>query len=94
MKITKVSVMLKDGDPKMKASAYVEIDGCFAIEHVRIIERADGSLFAAMPSKPGKDGKYHDTCHPINEETRHMFDEAIIAEYNRVKDQPVEEKED
>ena len=95
MKITKVSVRkVENGNPKMKGSAYVEIDECFAIEHIRIIERTDGSLLAAMPSKKGQDGQYHDSCHPINEETRKMFNEAIIEEYNRIKDLPVEENND
>lgn len=95
MKITNVRVRkVENGNPKMKGSAYVEIDGCFAIEHIRIIERADGTLFAAMPSKPGADGKHHDLCHPVNEETRKMFDEAVIAEYNRIKDLPVEEEKE
>ena len=46
-----------------------------------------------MPSKKGQDGQYHDSCHPINEETRAMFNEAVIEEYNRIKDLPVEETE-
>lgn len=92
MKITKVSVRkVEKGNPKMKGTAYVEVDNCFAIEHIRIIERADGTLFAAMPSKKGSDGEYHDSCHPINEETRNMFNEAVIEEYNRVKDLTEEE---
>ncbi len=93
MKITKVSVRkVENGNPKMKGSAYVEIDDCFAIEHIRVIERADGTLFAAMPSKKGLDGEYHDSCHPINEETRKMFNDAVVEEYNRIKDLPEEEK--
>lgn len=92
MKITKVSVRKVDnGNPKMKGTAYVELDDCFAIEHIRIIEKPDGTLFAAMPSKKGADGEYRDTCHPINEATRKMFNEAIIEEYKKVKDTPVEE---
>lgn len=87
MKITKVSVRkVENGNPKMKGTAYVEIDDCFAIEHIRIIEKPDGGLFAAMPSKRGLDGQYHDSCHPINEETRNMFNDAVIEEYNRIKD--------
>ena len=85
MKITKVSVReVENSNPKMKGTAYVELDECFAIENIRIIERQDGTLFAAMPSKKTANGKYKDTCHPLNEETRKMFDDAIIEEYNRV----------
>ena len=95
MKITKVTVRkVENVNPKKKGTAYVELDNCFAIEHIRIIERADGTLFAAMPSKKGQDGQYHDSCHPINEETRAMFNDAIVEEYNRIKDLPIEELED
>lgn len=93
MKITKVDVKLVNNEkPQMKGRAYIEIDDCFAIENVRIIEKSDGTLFAAMPSKKCSDGQHRDTCHPINEETRKMFNEVVIAEYNRVKNEAVEEE--
>jgi stage V sporulation protein G len=93
MKITKVSVRkVENGNPKMKGTAYIEIDNCFAIENIRIIEKNDGSLFAAMPSKKRNDGEFHDICHPINEETRNMFNKAIIDEYNNIEDNKQEEK--
>ena len=85
MKITKVSVRkVENSNPRMKGTAYVELDECFAIENIRIIERQDGTLFAAMPSKKNANGEYKDTCHPINEEARKMFNDAIIEEYNRM----------
>lgn len=85
MEITKVSIRKVDnGNPKMKGTAYVELDNCFAIENIRIIEKNDGTLFAAMPSKKRNDGEFHDICHPINEETREMFNKAIIDEYNDI----------
>ena len=95
MEITKVSVRkVESSNPKMKGTAYVELDNCFAIESIRIIEKSDGTLFAAMPSKKRSDNEFHDICHPINEETRNMFDEAIIDEYNKVSDLEEESKEE
>jgi stage V sporulation protein G len=92
MKVTKVSVrIVENGTPRMKGTAYVEVDDCLAIENIRIIERADGSLFAAMPSKKGLDGQYHDSCHPTNQETRDMFNDAVIEEYKRIKNKPAGE---
>ena len=39
MKITKVSVRkVENSNPRMKGTAYVELDECFAIENIRIIE--------------------------------------------------------
>ena len=37
-----------------------------------------------MPSKKRKDGTYKDIAHPINNETRRMIEEKIIAEYHKV----------
>ena len=36
-----------------------------------------------MPSKPTPDGGHRDTAHPINEETRKMFEDLIFEEYNK-----------
>lgn len=86
MEITKVSVRrIESSNPKMKGTAYVELDNCFAIENIRIIEKSDGSLFAAMPSRKKQNGEFHDICHPINEETRNLFNSKIIDEYNRIE---------
>lgn len=87
MEITKVSVRkVESSNPKMKGTAYVELDNSFAIENIRIIEKADGSLFAAMPSRKRQNGEFHDICHPINEETRKLFNDAIIEEYNKINE--------
>lgn len=95
MEITKVSIRKVDnGNPKMKGTAYVELDNCFAIENIRIIEKNDGTLFAAMPSKKRNDGEFHDICHPINEETREMFNKVIIDEYNDIASMEAENVEE
>ena len=82
MKITSVNVHKKNDETKMKGIASVLIDDCFAIRDIRIIEGKDG-LFIAMPSRKNTNGEYHDIAHPINAETRKMFEEAILAEYNK-----------
>ena len=35
-----------------------------------------------MPSRKVAEDKYEDIAHPINSETRAMFEEKILAEYN------------
>lgn len=82
MKITSVNVHKKNDDTRMKGIASVLIDDCFAIRDIRIIEGNDG-LFIAMPSRQNKEGEYHDIAHPINKETRKMFEDAILEEYNK-----------
>ncbi len=85
MQITSVNVKKYDKEEsKMKGIASVLIDDCFVIRDIRIIEGNDG-LFIAMPSRRKNDGEYQDVAHPINAETRKMFEDAIFEEYNKVE---------
>lgn len=93
MKITKVYVEKKEREnSKMRGKAIVTIDDCFVIKGIRILEGNEG-LFIAFPSKDytviDEDGneivEHRDMAHPINKETRTMFEEAIYAEYNNIK---------
>ncbi len=81
MKITSVNVrkVEKEGS-RMKGIASVLIDDCFAIHDIRIIE-GDNGLFIAMPSRKTANGGYRDIAHPINPETRALFEEAILEAY-------------
>ena len=81
MQITSVTVKKFDKeDSKMKGIASVILDDCFVIRDIRIIEKEEG-LFIAMPSRRKGDGEYHDVAHPINQETRQMFEETILKAY-------------
>ena len=82
MEITKVKVHKVDREgSRMKGFATVTLDDCFVVSNIRIIEGTD-KLFIAMPSRKVNDEKYEDIAHPINAETRAMFEEKILAEYN------------
>lgn len=81
MKITNVSVNLVAIEGQMvKGYASVLIDNCFVIRDIRIIKRDNGYL-VAMPSKKTSDGNYVDMAHPINSETRKMFEERILGKF-------------
>ena len=81
MQITSVNVKkIEKEESRMKGIASVLIDDCFAIRDIRIIEGNEG-LFIAMPSRKNADGEYHDIAHPINAETRNMFEDAIFEAY-------------
>lgn len=86
MKITSVNVrkIEKEGS-KMKGIASVLLDSCFAIHDIRIIKTEKG-LLVAMPSRKTSDDKYMDIVHPINPETRTMFEETILKAYDEVED--------
>lgn len=81
MKITSVQVrrIEKEGS-RMRGIASVVIDDSFAIKDIRIIE-GEEKLFIAMPSRKYPDGVYRDVAHPITQEVRNMFEEAILNEY-------------
>jgi len=92
MKITSVKVRkIEKEDSRMKGIASVVLDDCFAIKDIRIIQGED-KLFIAMPSRKYPDGEYRDVAHPINGETRKMFEDAIIEEYNNTEDVVAEEE--
>ncbi len=85
MKITSVNVRkVEKEESRMKGIASVVVDDCFAIHDIRIIE-GDKGLFTAMPSRKTATGGYRDIAHPINPETRAMFDEAILEEYKKAE---------
>ena len=69
---------------RMKGKASVTIDDCFVIHDIRIIEGEDG-LFIAMPSRQKANGEYRDVAHPINKETRTMFEDAIFEAYKNAE---------
>ncbi len=85
MEITGVRVFPID-EEKLRAYVTITFDHCFVIRDLKIIQGSTG-LFVSMPSKRRKDGTYKDIAHPINNETRRMIEEKIIAEYRKVLDE-------
>jgi stage V sporulation protein G len=90
MKITSVNVRrIEKENSRMKGIASVLIDDSFAVHDIRIIE-GDNGVFIAMPSRKTATGGYRDIAHPINPEVRQMFEQAILAEYEKQAENPVE----
>ena len=85
MEITSVTIRKVDKeDSRMRGIASVLLDECFAIHDIRIIE-GDNGLFVAMPSRKTSVGEYRDIAHPINPETRKMFEDKILDAYNNAE---------
>ena len=80
MEITEVRVFPVDED-KLKAYASIVLDRCFIINDLKIIQGKKG-LFISMPSRRRKRGGYRDVAHPLNNETRAMVEERVLAEYH------------
>ena len=93
MKITSVNVRKINKDSsRMKGIASILLDDSFAVHDIRIIE-GDNGLFIAMPSRKTATGGYRDIAHPINTETRAMFEKTILDAYETAED-PEEETEE
>ena len=85
MKITKVVLRNKEkDDSRMKAIATVTLDEAFVITGIRLIQ-GDDKMFIAMPSRKVSEGVYDDIAHPVNQETRKMFEDAIFGAYEQMQ---------
>jgi len=81
MEITEVKVFPIQ-EEKLKAFVSVVFDHCFMVNDIKIIQGRDG-LFISMPSRKKKNGEFKDVAHPLNNETRRMIEEKVLAEYDR-----------
>ena len=96
MKITKVQgKKFNNENSNVKGLVEVTLDNCFVIKDIRIIQKPD-KMVVAMPSKlvngrnddgsVNEDVKVHkDLAHPINAETRKMFEDAIFEAYKNAE---------
>lgn len=82
MDVTEVRVFPVD-EEKLRAYVTITFDHCFVVRDLKLIRGITG-LFVSMPSKRRKDGTYKDIAHPLNNETRRMIEEKIIAEYEKM----------
>ncbi len=75
----KIRLVTKDNE-LLKAVASVVIDGCFVLHDIKIIQGKAG-LFISMPSRKTPEGHYRDIAHPLDTETRELFSDTILKEY-------------
>ncbi len=81
MEVTEVRIFPVN-EEKLKAYVTITFDDCFVVRDLKVINGNNG-LFVAMPSKKRKDGTFKDTAHPLNNETRKMIEEKVLAEYEK-----------
>lgn len=84
LEITEVRVTLRDDNrhDRLKAFATMTLNNAFVIRGLKIIQGING-VFVAMPSRRRPDGQFQDIAHPINNETRRLMEEVVLAEYER-----------
>ncbi len=91
MRVTDVKIVPVNED-RLKGYVTVTIDDCFVIRDIKIIQGHDG-LFVAMPSKKKKDGTYRDIAHPVNQETREIFEKQIFDAYEKMLSEQIKDSE-
>ena len=83
MKITNVRFRKVFNTQPLKAILSVTLEESIAIHDIKLVE-ASGKMIVVMPSRRKHDGTFTDIVHPINSETRDMFDKKIIEAYNNM----------
>lgn len=66
----------------IRAYASVNLNNCFAIRNVKIVDSSKG-LFIAMPSYKAGNGEYKDICFPVTKEFREQLNQAVIDAYHQ-----------
>jgi len=81
MQITEIKVFPVD-EEKLKAFVSIVFDQCFMVNDIKVIQGKEG-FFISMPSRRKRNGKFKDVAHPLNNETRRMIEDQVLAEYDR-----------
>ena len=66
----------------IRAIASVNLNDCFAIRNVKVMDSSKG-LFVAMPSYKAGNGEYKDICFPVTKEFRQQLNDAVIDAYQQ-----------
>lgn len=66
----------------VKAYASVNLNGCFAVRNVKVLESSKG-LFVSMPSYRAGNGEYRDICFPVTKEFREQFSKTVLDAYRQ-----------
>lgn len=89
----KVDVKIGSIRPEGSVRAYasVNLNDCFAIRNVKVMDSTKG-LFVAMPSYKAGNGEYKDICFPVTKEFREQLNNAVIDAYKQALTQSQQHK--
>ena len=65
----------------IKAFVDLSIENVLLIKGIRIIQGKKG-LFVTMPQEQGKDKRWYDSIHCLDQEFKQRLDEEIMSAYN------------
>jgi len=66
----------------IRAYASVDIDKCFAVRGIKVVEGGENGLFVSTPSRKTQDG-YKDICIPVTAEFREQLHGAVLDAYQQ-----------
>lgn len=66
----------------MRAIASINLNDCFAIRNVKVVDSTKG-LFVAMTSYKAGNGEYKDICFPVTAAFRQQLNDAVIDAYHQ-----------
>lgn len=66
----------------IKAIASVNLNDCFAIRNVKVVDSSKG-LFVAMPSYKAGNGEYKDICFPVTAAFRQQLNDTVLEAYHQ-----------
>lgn len=76
----KIRKIIEEG--RLKAIVSIILDNEFAVHDIKII-KGDNRLFVAMPSRKDENGIFRDIVHPMNPNTRAVFEKQILDAYEQ-----------
>jgi stage V sporulation protein G len=90
MEITDIKIVPVNKDD-LKAYAIVIVDHCLVIRDLKVIRGANG-YFVGLPYRKQADATFFEIVSTINDETRKMLEERVLAEYQKVAGEPVKRR--
>ena len=89
MQITEITIHPTNED-SVRAYVSIVFDDCFMVGEIKIIKGPNG-LFVSFPAKKQRDGSDRQLAYPANTEARVLFQQVILAEYEKLvgKEDPV-----
>jgi len=86
MQITDVKVRKLYDDGPMKAIVSVTFDDQLALHDIKVITARE-KTFITMSSRKNADETYRDIAHPINVEFRRILEDAVLAAYEKAREE-------
>lgn len=82
MEITDIKIRKIISEGRLRAIVSLTLDNMLAVHDIKIVQ-GDERLFVAMPSRKDESGVFRDIVHPISPQSRKLFEEEILAAYEK-----------